>query len=362
MVQLADLDQRAERWASIPEFTTLGVDTLQLGSGESFFARFLADGSLVVANGSAIMRLGRDGAFEDVLARSGDGPGEFRVILGLGTADDGSLFASDHLSGRLTQLQPGGAVVRTIARLRPFAADAQAFPFAVLSDGRVLAVPWQWQAARDPLPDASRAVVRDQVPIVVYGGEGEVLDTIALLPGLERSEGFVAPFARSAVYGSRGGRRWVAGISDSLDLTLYDATDSRLRLVAQKVPGAISDRQRHQRDSAVAAKFGGNIGAAVVRRQASMSKPASTPDIGGVLVDDVGRIWVGAYVVPGEPERTWFIFSEEGDPVGQLTLPAFGGPLLPLRTELLDVSGERIAIIRERDDEAYIEVRRLEMK
>ena len=359
-VHHADLDQRAGQWTSTAEFTTLPIDTLQLGGGESFFARFLPDGSLIVANGPTIVRLSPTGAFDGVVARGGDGPGEFRTILGLGIADDGSLIASDHESGRFTQLRPDGSVVRTIPRLRPFAAWTGMAPFAMLADGRVLAAPWQWRAARDPDSGAAGAPERDQVAFVTYDSEGEVSDTISVLPGLERSEGFVAPFARSALYGGRGGARWVSGTSDSLDLTVYEGVEPRTRLVAPKVLTSISSRQRSQRDSAVAAKFGGSVGAAVVERQAHAPVPASPPDIGGILLDAAGRIWVGMYAMPGERARRWYVFSATGEPLGRLVLPAFGDALLPLRTEVLDVAQGRLALVRETGDgEVFIEVRRI---
>lgn len=360
-VQLADLSHRAEAWTSAPEFTTVPIDTLQLGGGESLFARFLPDGSLLVANGPTVMRLSPEGVFDGILARSGDGPGEFRTILGLGVADDGSLILSDHESGRFTQLGPDGSVVRTIPRLRPFAAWTGMAPFAMLPDGRVLAAPWQWRAARDPDPAAAGALDRDQVAIVTYDTQGEVSDTIAVVPGLERFSGFVAPFARSAVYGGRGGGRWVAGISDSLDLMIYDGIEPRVRLVAPKVKTSLSSSQRSQRDSAVAAEFGGSVGEAVVKRQADMPRPGSPPDIGGVAVDDAGRIWIGMYVMPGERERQWYVFSDAGEALGRLMLPAFGDALLPLRTEVLDVAGGRVALIRETDEAGvFIEARRID--
>ena len=360
-VMLTGLTTAPPEWTTVVEYTTLAIDTLQLGAGESFFARFLADGSLVVANGSSIVRLGRDGTLEKVLARRGNGPGEFNAILGLGLADDGSLFASDHLTGKLTQLSSGGEVVRTIARLRPITGDAQSLPIAILPDGRTLALPWQWQAAREPLPSAPDAVtVRDPVPVVVYDAQGRMADTVAVLQGLERSKGFVAAFARSAVYAARGGNRWAAGTSDSLDITVYDGPAPRVRIVGPRAGAPVTRRMRAQRDSAITARFGPAVGDAVLARQGSAGTPATTPDLGGLLYDAAGRLWIGGYVVPGERERRWQIFSDRGILLGQAILPALGDPLLPSRTELLDVATERVALARETaDGEVYVEVRRI---
>jgi hypothetical protein len=363
-VELPRLTTAPAPWATVPEYTTLAIDTLQLGAGESFFGCFLADGSLVVANGSSIVRLSRDGALDKVLARQGNGPGEFQVILGLGVADDGSLFASDHLTGRLTQLSSKGEVVRTIARLSPITGNAQSLPIAILPDGRILAVPWQWQAAREPLPSASGpATVRDRVPVVVWDDQGHGADTVTVLQGLERSSGFVAAFARSALYAARGGNRWAAGTSDSIDITVYDGTVPRLRIVAPRAGAPVTKLMRARRDSAITARFGPAVGEAVVTRQKGAGGAATTPDVGGILYDAEGRLWIGGYVVPGERERRWHIFSDRGVLLGQVMLPAVGDPLLPSRTELLDVAHGRVALARETDDgEVYVEVRRLVRK
>jgi len=351
----------APEWGSTVEFSTLGVDTLQILGSESLFARFLADGSLVIANGSNVVRLGRDGAVQRTLARSGDGPGEFRLIVALGVAGDGSLFASDHLTGRLTQFSADGAVVRIVPRLRPFSDAMPASPITVLAGGRTIAVPWQWRPAADAESGVSRnSVVRDAVPVVVYDDEGAPADTVLTLAGLERVGGFVVPFPRSAVYDGRGSR-WVAGPSDSLDLMIYDGVTPERRLVAAKANGAPTPRQRSQRDDAVAAMFDAGVGSGLVERQARMSAPATLPDVGGVLVDASSRIWVGRYLVPGDPEREWSVHSPAGATVGRIRLPAFGSALVPYRTELLDATHGRVALMRETDGgEVYVEVRRLE--
>ena len=349
----------APTWSSVLEYSTSGVDTLQLGSGESLFARFLGDGSLAIANGPQLVKLNPDGSFARILGRNGDGPGEFRVILPLGVAEGGSLFAVDFPSGRLTQLTATGEVLRIIRRLRPTDPELGVTVFAVLSDGRTLALTWPWRPAREPVPgEPEGTLVRDQVAFVVYDGEGEVSDTIMTLPGLERSGGFVAPFARSAVYSGRGAR-WAAGTTDSLDFTIYDGLAPRIRLVARRGGAPLTGRQRAQRDSAVAEQLG-TAGSRVVDRQARMPRASTAPDIGGVLVDAAGRLWVGAYVVPGDTMRVWSIYSQRGAPLGQVALRAFGEPLVPARTELLDAADGRVAMVRETaDGEVFIDVLRV---
>jgi hypothetical protein len=349
---------RASAWASRIVYSTLGMDTIQIGGGESLFARFLPDGSLAIANGPRIVILKPDGSFGRTLARDGDGPGEFRVISSLGFGSDGSIFASDHLTAKFTELSPSGELRRYIPRLRPISEDLDTHPFAVLADGRIIAAPSQSRPARKPAGEvAAGGIYRDEVPIVTYDSTGEISDTLLLLPGLERSNGFVAPFPQSALYAGRG-RWWVAGVSDSLDLMVFDETHPTIHLLARRLAVSASRQVREKRDSLIIEQLGAEMGLAVVKRQAEMPPTGMLPGIGGVAVGDDGAIWVGDYAIPGSTEREWYVFGADGRCLGQLSLPVFGGPLVPSRTELLDAADGRVALIRESSDgEVYIEVR-----
>lgn len=349
---------RTSAWTTRMVYSTLGIDTLQIGGGESLFARFLPDGSLAIATGPRIVILGPDGSFGRTLARDGDGPGEFRMVSSLGIAPDGSLFASDHLAGRFTVLSPSGELKRFIPRLRPIVGEMDAYPFAVLADGRIVAAPWQARPARKlATNEEAGGIVRDEVPIVMFDSTGEIADTFLLLPGLERSNGFVAPFSQSAFMAGRG-RKWVAGVSDSLDLRTFDGIHPTLRLLARRAAVPASREVRLRRDSLVKEQFGAKTGSAIVKRQAEMPAAGILPDIGGVALDADGTIWVGDYATPGSTERQWYLFGADGRCVGQLPLPVFGSPLVPTRTELLDAAYGRVALIRENSDgEVYVEVR-----
>lgn len=360
-VMVPPLDSiRATAWTSRIVYSTLGLDTLQIGGGESLFARFLPDGSLAVANGPRIVILKPDGSFGRTLARDGDGPGEFRMVSSLGLGFDGSIFASDHLTAKFTALSPSGDLRRFIPRLRPISEDLDTHPFAVLADGQIIAAPSQSRPARKPAANVEAgSIVRDEVPIVTYDSTGEISDTLLLLPGLERSNGFVAPFSRSALYAGRG-RIWVAGVSDSLDLSVFDETRQTIRLLARRTVVSASRQARLKRDSLIAEQFGAEVGLRIVKRQAEMPVAGILPNIGGVAVDDNGAIWVGDYATPGSTEREWYVFGADGRCLGQLPLPAFGSPLLPTRIELLDAAEGRVALIRETDEgEVYVEVREI---
>ena len=358
-IMLPPLDSiQTSVWTSRLVYSTLGMDDVQIGDGESLFARFLPDRSLVLATGPQLLVLKADGTFGTTLARDGEGPGEFRVISAFGIGPAGTLFASDHLSARFAELSQAGDMRRYIPRLRPISEDLDTHPFAMLSDGRILAAPSQSRPARKPPRDATGGrIVRDAVPIARYDTAGEITDTLLLLPGLERSNGFVAPFSQIALYAGRG-RTWVAGVSDSLDLKVFNETEPVGHLLARRIGQPVSSDMRLRRNSLVQEEWGAETGAAIASRQEEMPVTGILPDVGGVVVDDRGALWVGAYVTPGTAERRWYVFDTNGRSLGRLDLPSLIRPLVPTRTELLDVAYGRVAIVRTSDDgELYLEVR-----
>lgn len=200
-------------------------------------------------------------------------------------------------------------------------------------------------------------MTRDEVPIAVFDSTGEIAETLLVLAGLERSAGFVTPFPKSAVYAGRG-QFWIAGVSDSLDLTLFDGTRPVMRMAAPHSRSFPTREQARLQEAAVKDEFGPAIGAAILERQREMSVDHTLPDIGGAAISASGDIWVGAYSAPGSVNRPWYVFDTAGNCLGRLLLPAFGDPLVPARTELLDVGAGRLALLREQPDgEVYIEVR-----
>ncbi len=97
-------------------------------------------------------------------------------------------------------------------------------------------------------------------------------------------------------------------------------------------------------------------GATRCRPRKLQRRSRGLPAIGGLVVDDAGNLWVGSYEV-GAATRRWRIISRTGQPIGLLELPAFRHPFVPGQTELLDVSGDRLAVRRtDPNGEVFVEV------
>lgn len=350
-------------WTSRTVFSTQAIDSLHLG--EVVEAAFLGDTSLLIANGSEVIRLSRAGSFMQRIGRAGEGPGEFRNIFRLGVTASGTAFVGDLWSGRFTELSADGRVIRIVSRLMPGAGGRETEPVTVTADGRVLALPWQWRPNHGDVDGVSTGgLERDSVMLLGYGNDGTLIDTLGFWPGLERARVHLGreearlpiPFARSVVYDGRGNHT-IVGVSDSLDLSLFDGTRLVLRLTAP--------RERRAPTSADAAAWKANllrrmpdIAASIIGAERRASTVSDLPNVGAVVLDDAGNIWVGGYVTAGQRLRPWRTFSSNGVLTGTLELPAHTDPLMPTKAELLDVFADRIAVLHETDDGEYsIEVR-----
>jgi len=351
----ADTNLTFAQWSVRQLYSSQAWDSIRLGPAAD--AVFTTGGALVVADGPDLYRIDSTGAGVRRVAREGDGPGEFRAIFRVGSAGGGSLFVWDYWSGRLTQLTPEGRVTRIIRRLGLDRNGRETEPVTLPADGRVLATLWQWRPNRGTLHGLSAgAFERDPVPLLALDEASGRSDTLGVWAGLERTvvslEGeesrLPVPFARSVVLDGRDSLT-VIGVSDSVDLWLYRGRTPMLRLTqpATTGPPAAGDRPAWE---ARLRTDRPDIAAVVLAALADAPRVPRLPRVGGVVLDDRGDLWVGDYLRPGVPRRRWLVFSAGGEPLGRLELPAHEEPLMPSRTELLDVAGDRVALLGETPD------------
>jgi hypothetical protein len=344
-------------WQSEPLFDTSEDARAYLLDAGWLGARFGPDSGLLIANVDELRTRRQTDTSAILLARRGDGPNEFRSISHLGVAEDGNPFVVEGLGQRLSRIGWNGK--RTgLATGRVGSSGDWLLPVSVLSGNSYVAVPFQWR------PNSGGAggfmvgsLLRDSVPLLVHSWDGrEPPETLGLWPGVERGAGFVVPFARSALYAGRGAAT-VIGVTDSLDLWLFTGRTLQLRLT-----GPYRRREPTAADQAAwDALVSEEIDPALPPHLWALPEfRAQLPEIGGFAVDEASNIWVGDYAVPGQAMRRWRVFSNGGELLGRLDLPVVQSAYFPSRHELLDVRGDRIAVLREAADGAlYIEVRRV---
>lgn len=205
-------------------------NTAASGSGIELFrvvgARFLDDGTLVIANSGTRELLYLDGAggLERKFGRAGSGPGEFSMMTALDVDGSGNLIVYDPRETRLTRLTSTGDFLET-ERLSSEDAVVDFYPLSELADGRILAV---FGAVR---VFGRSGESRDTVPLIVVDPSGARWDTLGTWAAQEWAN-FEFPggvtraemgFGRRLAYSGRGGRV-ALGSTDSLSVAVFDDT------------------------------------------------------------------------------------------------------------------------------------------
>jgi hypothetical protein len=318
-------------------------------------AVFTADGTLAVANTGTreILMLGREGGLDLRIGRQGEGPGEFNAISKIDADAAGNVMAYDPRQARITTFGPAGQV-RETHRLAPPNRVVDLMPLAFLDDGGVIAIYGEIRMF------ASGGVRRDTTPLFRFDASGATADTLGLLPATEwayvsipeGSSRRAVGFGRTLATAGRRGRSVVGG-TDSLDITVFGATGTvAMRITGGGPPveatGQDIERWRQSlRDRMSQAPE-------PIRRAFDDTPYRPTfPAFEALMVDDAARIWIGAYVRPGETDRRWTVLGTDGSVAGTLALPA--------AATLLDAAGDRLAVLLHSDlDEEYIVVYRID--
>jgi hypothetical protein len=351
-------------WRSRLVYSTDALDTLELGPSPQ--AVFLGDSSLVVGGGPDLYLVSIAGHLLRKLGRRGEGPGEFEHIGVVKLTDDGSVVVGDLATGRTTVMLESGKVLRTVRRLDGADKGREVELVTALADGRLISTFWQDRPNRGDLEGVQVGNhERDPVPLVLHDSLGARVGQLGQWLGLERARvplgGETARLplthARSVMYASRKDVT-VISPTDSLDLSIFVGTALRVRMIS--VPsGQPPSRAQVEASRRAVLDWDKDVGTQLLSAMSGAPTVPALPSIGPLAVDSRGNIWIGSYVPPGESLRHWRIIAPLGHPVGSIELPAIVDPILPGRSEILDVYGELLALVVRYDDRFVVEIRRI---
>lgn len=364
-------DSGGVRFVRVPALTALSLPDLpaerlysteDIGGEELELFRvrdalFLRDGTLVIANGGSeeLLFVDPSGGSVRRFGGRGGGPGEFEGLRRVISAPNGGFYGWDY---RLSQFDEGGRFIKTMS-LAPEDLEVSLEPLVVSGDGRIVAMDAQqlfFQASGER---------RDTVPLMVFGPDGQNADTVGSWMGLERaffelpSAGtFTVPigFARTVFHASCGDQIAI-GSSDSLDVTVFGATmKPTLRLVSPGPRVAVTEEETSAWRKHVLERLPFDI--PDLRRAWEQAPVRGTlPGFEGLEMDADGRLWIGEAEVPGATRRRWVVFNPDGVPEAEMWVTALWPGYLPGSTELLAVSPDRIAVLRQNAlDEEFVEV------
>lgn len=312
------------------------LDLSASGSGPNheFFRvrgmRRLSDGSLAVANaGSNEVRLySADGSHIASLGGEGDGPGEFRAIVGFDNAGD-SLIVLD-ASGRLTFFAPDRTLLGTFSVPLPSGVIAESNAVAHLANGEIVV---ETRTRFMFGYEGESAILRQPGGLFRVDAAGESVDSIGVTAGNEvfmhvNSGGgaFAGPplFGRDAFVDTHAGRIL---LGDAVDMQVEELTAEGVLARILRIPGYplelsvdAFEREREARLPEDATE-GGPMNLEFFQ---DMPVPDRRPAYADMKVDPAGAVWLRPFLAPNEgggPE-TWQVLGPDGAWLGGVELPA----------------------------------------
>lgn len=316
-------------------------------------ARLLTDGSVAIANAGSfeILRISQAGDLLFRIGRYGEGPGEFRALTSVDASPSDQLLAYDASLARLNVFNADGQLVET----RPLSTESAAIdlvPLAFGQDGSVIAT---YGALRMFGPTG---VGRDSVPLIRFSAHGVDRETLGYWPGkqwafaLHARGSARAPlaFSRDVAYAGRNG--WaVIGSTDSVDLTVVHVADSTVWTIRSRDTGApIPETARREWIADAIHRF--KSAPPELRDLVLRSVPVAYPAYEFVVIDDLGRVWIGEYPLESVATRRWVVVTRLGEIAGAVRLPR--------RSKILDVVGGHMIVLDKTDlDEESVRVTRV---
>ncbi|NNK62802.1 MAG: hypothetical protein HKO98_06285, partial [Gemmatimonadetes bacterium] len=194
-----------------------------------FFSRiqgavFLSDGRIAVADALErhMVLLDEDGAFDGVVGRAGEGPGEFDDLSAVWAGPDGGFSTWDGGQRRITHFDAGGQVLSThrvdLTGGGPVEGGNLDAHYATLPDGRVVLA---WIVARRSLDGP----VADRMVLGLFGSDAGFQGLLGEHPGMVRRFGgpVSGPLPMSP-------RLWGAVVGNRVAVT--DGVDGHIRFFA----------------------------------------------------------------------------------------------------------------------------------
>ena len=312
------------------------LDLSASGSGPNheFFRvrgmRRLSDGSLAVANGgsSEVRLYSAEGSHIASLGGEGDGPGEFRAIVGLDNAGD-SVIVLD-ANGRVTFFAPDLALLGTYSVPLPSGAIAESNAVVHLANGEIVI---ETRIRFMFGYEGESAMLRQPGGLFRVDAAGGTVDSIGVTAGNEvfmhRNSGGgafagIPLFGRDAFVATHAGRIF---LGDAVDMQVEEVTaDGGLARIL-RIPGYplelsadVFEREREARLPDDPAE----VRPMTLEFFQDMPVPDRRPAYADVKVDPTGAIWLRPFLAPSEGDgpETWQVLGPDGAWLGGVEIPA----------------------------------------
>ena len=320
-------------------------------------------GNLVVADLRAgeIRVFGADGGHLRSFGGRGEGPGEFRELVGAWPATGGGIVAADRRLERISRFDAAGSLAGTAKLSNPdqvaiVTPVGLAGPETFLCQVRPMFMTSVDESSTlEEVPDEEEGL---PVFFLRYGMDGRVLDTLARRPGQRRKlstsgdgttvtmELIVVPFSpQPSATGSDHGVAITGGTE--YEISLFDGSGRLSRIVR------LAEHPTLRTDEHLEAyvRNSGNpflVDEASVREMIAnyreMPMPESLPAYTDLRIADTGELWARRYSLPGATLHGWDVFGADGGHLGRVEVPSSfrveevgDGQVVGIRTDELGV-------------------------
>lgn len=344
---VAILEHPADAWEKAPLWELSAQPIAEVGGegdaavdlSNSTVGAMLADGRLIAATAQPpqVFVFDSTGANVGTLGRGGSGPGEYRAlaqILGLG---GDSVVAYDMFTRHGMLFSAAGPSLGEVSF------PLTGTPVPPLLMGRLDDGTWVFQVI-NPLekpPEGTPEVYRLPTPVLAWRDSMTAFDTLFMLPGVESVQGTIEAggqsiaMGRGVAYGATpyiGGRTdlvW-ATAADRFVIDAHDATGALKRSIRMPRPERpVTDAERERFKNVLREQLERlkTMGMPPGLIESELKKVEETkfaekqPQIGQMLIDRLGRVWVTPDMPGIDSLMTWGIFAPEGELLGRVQLP-----------------------------------------
>jgi len=326
----------ARGWA-LSQTPTLSIGTLD---GDTLYQFFqvtgsvkLSDGRIAVTdNGSHQLRVfAPDGTFLTSFGREGEGPGEFRHILVMGTVGADTMVVLDGRQRRVSRFHPEEGFLGQA--MLPEEAGVAMHSNGMFGDGSVVFGGGVNFGGGGGTPDEGYERLTNPFYSVSLDGGGithfgefpgtEVIWTTGFYNGEESLAAAFLHFGKSPRAMARGDRL-VLGTRDRYEINVFDPSGGLTRVIRLQIqPVAVTTEHLDRLlDERLARQPDPDLAPQIRSGFRDTPNAETLPAFEALLLDSEGYLWVEDYLLPGALLRSWTVFDENGAPITRLSLPS----------------------------------------
>ena len=297
---------------------------------------------------------GPDGTFLNSIGRSGEGPGEFSGVTGLWLTPDALIGLWDRGNLRISTYRPDGELVST-NRLRVEGEEEYSVTPEVLlgpfGNGDIALASLEFGGP----PDTPEAIP-DRWVLARFSPDGEPRGALGDLRGMRRLRGQPLPFTPLPRVAVLGDSLFAAdGYEAGIDVRGPDGAVGRTIIL----PTLDRSADTESAWSALEAELRARNREMYLGMLERLPRSDEFPQIGGLLADDRGLLWVKLYDVPGDalwlghgpamrPRAggEWHLVRPDGEVLGTVRMPDGLSPLHITENRLVGVQRDALDVER----------------